>query len=304
MGARVLTLYYHRVQILEKDNNLLCVSPIRFRQQMLYLKHNYPIVRFEDDWTELDTDAVAITFDDGYFDNLQYALPVLEELEIPATIFVSTGTMDQMSELWWDELERLVLVGDNIPPVFQLTDEEFGCVWDTSMWEYKKNCYGGLHYLMKNFINPDKREKWLRQLWNWREMERTVRAENRTISVEDCRKLAGSKMISIGAHTISHPSLASLEAELQELEIKESIERLSEVLGSQITLFSYPFGSPEVDFNDTTIEICRKYGIQKAASTEYKLWNPTVDPYRIPRKVVRDWTLNEFEQKIREYWIE
>lgn len=57
MGARVLTLYYHRVQIVEKDYNLLCVSPIRFKQQMLYLKNYYPIVRFEDDWTELDTDA-------------------------------------------------------------------------------------------------------------------------------------------------------------------------------------------------------------------------------------------------------
>lgn len=304
MGARVLTLYYHRVQIVEKDYNLLCVSPIRFKQQMLYLKNYYPIVRFEDDWTELDTDAVAITFDDGYLDNLQYAQPILEELEIPATIFVSTGTMDQSAELWWDELERLIFVGKNVPSVFHLIDEEFGCIWDTSTWEYKKNCYGGLHYLMKNFINPEKREKWLRQMWDWRGLEREVRSENRTVSAEDCRRLVESKMISIGAHTISHPSLASLEAELQELEIKESIERLSEVLGSQITLFSYPFGSPEVDFNDTTIEICRKYGIQKAASTEYKLWNPTVDPYRIPRKVVRDWTLNEFEQKIREYWIE
>ena len=61
---RVLVLYYHRVNILENDYNLLCVSPIKFRQQMLYLKHNYQIVRFEDDWSLLDSDAVVITFDD------------------------------------------------------------------------------------------------------------------------------------------------------------------------------------------------------------------------------------------------
>ena len=85
---RVLVLYYHRVNVSEMDYNLLCVSPIRFRQQMLYLKNNYQIVRFEDDWNSLDTDAVAVTFDDGYLDNLTYAVPVLEELEVPADLLI------------------------------------------------------------------------------------------------------------------------------------------------------------------------------------------------------------------------
>ena len=106
---KVLTLYYHRINILESDYNLLGVSPIKFRQQMLYLKQNYQIVRFEEDWSLLDQDAVSITFDDGYRDNLEYALPILEELEIPATIFISTGTIKQERELWWDELENLLL---------------------------------------------------------------------------------------------------------------------------------------------------------------------------------------------------
>ena len=107
---RVLTLYYHRVNNLKTDYNLLCVSPIKFRQQMLYLKRNYQIVRFEENWNLLDSDAVAITFDDGYIDNLEYALPILEELEVPATIFISTGTMNQNKELWWDELEQLICI--------------------------------------------------------------------------------------------------------------------------------------------------------------------------------------------------
>ena len=83
----------------------------------------------------MDSDAVAITIDDGYLDNLQYAVPILEELEIPATIFVSTGTMEQDRELWWDELESLLLVGGSFTPFFALEDEEFGCRWDTSTWE-------------------------------------------------------------------------------------------------------------------------------------------------------------------------
>ena len=111
-------------------------------------------------------------------------------------------------------------------------------------------------------------------------------------------------MISIGAHTVSHPSLANLSKEEQETEIKTSIDSLSQILKKKITLFSYPFGGPGIDFNDDTIEICRKYGILKAASTENKLWDTSVNPYRIPRKIVRDWTIGEFGKQIENYWIE
>ena len=131
---RVLTLYYHRTNIPQLDYNLLCVSPIKFRQQMLYLKRNYQIVCFEDDWDDLDLDAVSITFDDGYLDNLKYAVPVLEELEVPATIFVSTGMLEQKKEFWWDELEQLLFVGEDIPREFQLEDNEFQCHWNTSTY--------------------------------------------------------------------------------------------------------------------------------------------------------------------------
>ena len=87
-------------------------------------------------------------------------------------------------------------------------------------------------------------------------------------------------------------------------EIKTSIDTMAHILDQEITLFSYPFGSPGADFNQDTIEICRKFGIQKAASTEHALWNSSTDPYRIPRKVVRDWGLSEFDHKIKDYWNE
>lgn len=303
-GNKVLTLYYHRVNAVDFDYNLLCVSPIKFRQQMLYLKHNYQIVRFEDNWNELDTNAIAITFDDGYADNLKYAVPILEELEIPATIFITTGTMAQSKELWWDELERLLFLGSGFPLAFQLKDDEFSCGWNTSTYEYRKNCYASLHYLMKNFINPQKREDWLMQLWEWRGLKRSVRENNRTVSSYDCRKLAGVKQISIGGHTHSHCSLADLERSEQEAEIGMSIRALENILGKKITLFSYPFGKPLVDFNEETIEICKNCGIVKAATTENALWNSSTNPYKIPRKVVRDWKFDEFAQQIGVYWAE
>lgn len=299
---QVLVLFYHKVNILENDYNLLCVSPIKFRQQMLHLKYNYQISRFEDDWTKLDGRSIVITFDDGYLDNLENAVPILEELEIPATIFITTSTMKQDRELWWDELEYLLLEGDNIPLFFQLDDKEFGCRWRTDTWEYRKNCYFAIHYLMKNFINVTKREEWFAQLWKWRKKERCVRQQNLTLSFNDCKKLAESKMISIGAHTVSHPSLANLKKEEQEFEIKASIDTLESIIKKKITLFSYPFGKLIEDFNKDTIEICKKYGILKAVSTESAIWDCLVDPYQIPRMIVRDWGIEKFEKVLKEYW--
>lgn len=299
---KVLVLFYHRVNLKKKDYHQLCVSSKNFREQIRYLKKHYLLARFEEDWNQLDSDAVVITFDDGYLDNLQFALPILEEFQVPATIFVSTGTMNQQKELWWDELEYLLLNEDHIPIYFQLEDGEFGYRWDTSTREYRENCYKSIHHLMKNFVGPGKREEWMKQLWYWRGLEPEARKENLTVSKEQCMTLAQSKMISIGAHTVNHPSLAVLSRSEQKKEIESSIITLSNILEKQIILFSYPFGSYGANYNEDSIEICQDCGIMKAASTDSLLWNSSMSPYKIPRKVVRNWGLEEFQKKIQEYW--
>lgn len=299
---KVLVLFYHRINVLKKDYHQLCVSPANFRQQMQYLKEHYLIARFDEDWEMLDSDAVVITFDDGYCDNLEFAVPILDELQVPATIFVSTGTMDQLKEMWWDELEALLLVGEHLPTSFRLEDDEFGYIWDTSTWELRLNCYMSIHHLMKNFTGPDKREEWMNQLWHWRGMRRTARKENLTVSEDECRRLVQSQMISVGAHTVNHPSLAVLSREEQDREIRCSIDRLSNILGERVTLFSYPFGSYRANYNEDSIEICKECGIIKAASTDSLLWNPTMNLYQIPRRVVRNWNLDEFKFNIKKYW--
>ena len=267
---KVLILFYHRINMFERDYHQLCVSPENFRDQIQYLKEHYMLVRFEEDWNQLDSDAVVITFDDGYLDNLQFALPILEELQVPATIFVSTGTMEQAKELWWDELEYLLLNGSHLPGYFQLEDSEFGYRWNTGTFEYRENCYRSIHHLMKNFVDPNKREEWMEQLWRWRGLERKARKENLTVSEDECRILARSKMISIGAHTVNHPSLAVLNRAEQEKEIASSIDRLSDILGEQIILFSYPFGSYGANYNEDSIEICKRCGIKTVSYTHLR----------------------------------
>ena len=301
---RVLTLYYHRVAELDDDYNLLAVTPDNFYQQMLFLKKNYPIERFEDNWLENEHDSVVITFDDGYKDNLLNALPILEDLNIPATIFIATGSIQKKIEMWWDELEKYLLIGNNFPDSFTLKDDVFGCTWRTSSREYRINCYQALHYMMKNCISFVQREQWFEQLSEWRKETRRVRNDFQLVNEEDCSLLSKSPLITIGAHTVSHISLGYRDIETQIEEILDSIRELERLVKKKITVFSYPFGNGTIDFNENTIDILKGAGIMKSATTDACLWDCNTNPYRIPRRIVRNWDPFVFESMIKKYWID
>lgn len=301
---KINVLYYHRINDIQNDRNLLCVTPEKFVQQLKFLKHNYNVLRFEEDWNQTDRDSVVITFDDGYMDNLTYALPILESEGVPATVFVSTGNMKKNCELWWDELETVLFRGEYFPKELRLNDNKYGCRWDTATYKQKENCYKALHYMMKNWITVEERESWLEQLWQWRGMEKEQDPEHQTLTKEACVKLSMSKYITIGAHTVNHPALAKLHYEQQEKEIVESVRDLKELLKCGIDMFSYPFGGYGNDFDEETEKICKAAGIKKAAATTPGLWTNGMGQYDIPRNCMRDWGIFEFETKIREIFGE
>ncbi len=302
--SKVNILYYHRINDIQNDRHLLCVTPENFEQQLKFLKHNYNILRFEEDWSQTDRDSIVITFDDGYMDNLTHALPILEGENIPATVFVSTGNMEKNCELWWDELETVLFTGDIFPKELRLKDDTYGCRWDTATYKQRENCYKALHYMMKNWITVDERETWLEQLWKWRSMEKMLEPTHLTLTKDACRKLAMSKYITVGAHTVNHPALAKLPYKQQENEIIDSIRDLEKLLGNEIDMFSYPFGSLGNDFDKETEEICKKAGIKKAAATTSGLWTNGMGHYDIPRNCIRNWGIFEFEAKIRSIFEE
>jgi peptidoglycan/xylan/chitin deacetylase (PgdA/CDA1 family) len=111
LKARAMIIGYHRVVNSTSDVFDICVSPENFAQHMEILQRNYRPISLNQMVSELLTNtlphkSVAVTFDDGYADNLSNAKPLLERFEVPAAVFVSPGNLGQ--EFWWDELERMV----------------------------------------------------------------------------------------------------------------------------------------------------------------------------------------------------
>ena len=106
---------YHRIAHAAVDPWELAVDPDRFEQHLDVLRRTRTPMSLEEfirrlDAGSLPADAVVVTFDDGYADNLFNAKPRLISADIPATVFLSTGYLGRPGEYWWDELARLTLL--------------------------------------------------------------------------------------------------------------------------------------------------------------------------------------------------
>src|SRR5258707_14171950 len=115
-----LILLYHRVNTLDTDPQLLAVSPEPFAAHLdvlqeiarpMPLRDLVAAARAGEDLR----DAVAITFDDGYEDNLLTARPILQQQGVPATIFVATAGLTSRQEFFWDDLDRIFLQPNRLP---------------------------------------------------------------------------------------------------------------------------------------------------------------------------------------------
>ena len=299
--SKVLTLLYHKVNILREDVNLLAVTPEHFYEQMSWIKSKYPIVRFEDDWDLISEDSVCITFDDGYRDNFLNAVPILNELAIPATIFVSTVNIDTPYEMWWDELERNLLVEKDYKKEFCLNDPYWGCTWNVSTKERRRDLYNNLHWIIKNHITVEKCNDWILQLQKWSEYTNVGRSENYSLQTEDLKNI-DMRNITIGAHTVTHPVLSNLNKEKQYEEISISKQKLEEIFKREIKVFSYPYGG-RTEYNEDTLSICSEVGFIKAAANIKGLWDKQTGKYEIPRCIVRNWSLEEFKRNVGLFWI-
>lgn len=297
----VLVLTYHRVTALQSDPQLLAVTPQHFRAHLQFLKNRYPIVRFEDDWSNIKKPAVVITFDDGYADNVLEALPILEDVGVPSAFFVSTGTIGSKKEFWSDELARVVLGNWPFYETFELDEKHYARSWPTRTFADRQTLYRDLHLLMKS-VDVLRRDSWLMRLRQWARAGEEGREENRPMTVAELHRLGRSKWTTVGAHGINHMPLSSMSITDQRKEIEESKMQLESWTGQEVKVFSYPYGQ-RCDYTQTTVDLCKKAGFTKAASNFPGQGHRWTDPYQIPRLVVRNWPIEVFEKHLRKFWI-
>ena len=280
---------YHRVVDLDLDPYSLAVSPKNFDKQIRFLKKYFNIIGMEqlrESLTKgtLPGRSVVITFDDGYYDNLLKAKPILEKYQAPAIFFVTTGMIDKNEEFWWDQLEKIFLSKKVRPKNLELNIGKRYYSWELKTKEHVKTAFKNIYSLFR-YMPSSIRDDALKYLLDWAEVGVEQRDTHRTMNYDEIKELITGGLCSIGAHTMTHCSLAFESLDKQEWEIKESKRRLTEINGEEIYDFAYPFGQKE-DFSSETIKIIKKVGFKSVMTTLSGNVYSSTDLYNMPRRFI------------------
>lgn len=305
-------LMYHQIADLRHDQWALAVSPRHFAEHMQVLTR----LRQPVSLTQLVDDRggaqqalqVAVTFDDGYLDNLVQAKPILEQHAVPATVFVVAAAVGHDREFWWDELDRLLLDEQPLPAELRLRlagrehhwtlrPDDRSDPFFARRGASRTRLHRQLWRRLRALPAPE-REEALASIRAWSGRPTAVRPDRRVMTADEVRHLAEGGLVEIGAHTASHPRLSALPYADQLEDMVSGKRQLEEMISRQVTSFSYPFGG-YLDVASSTISAARNAGFARACTTRKGTVGPATNPLLLPRLYVADWSGDEFERWLR-----
>jgi peptidoglycan/xylan/chitin deacetylase (PgdA/CDA1 family) len=305
----------------------LCVSPEHFEGHLQAIREwGTPLQLDEliDRLTSgtLPPNAVALTFDDGYASILSQARPLLEQYEVPATMFVPTAALAQEREFWWDELERIFLQPGNLPRILELEIDQHDFHWDLGdaafytqeafeanlSWHPSQPAAGPRQRLytelweLLHSADPRLIKEILDKLVDWAHLHPEPRPTHRVITWTDVTDLKDDAWINFGSHGMTHSSLASLPIESQASELRQSKTSLEAAIGRPITSLSYPYGIAR-DYSIETATLAREAGYKMALINSPGVVDRKADLFYLPRCYVGDWEKEQFARQLLQ-WME
>jgi peptidoglycan/xylan/chitin deacetylase (PgdA/CDA1 family) len=296
MSAQPLVLMYHRVGEDACDPFGLVVDARRFRAQLERLGRLADVVTLSELFaaSPRGRPRVAVTFDDGYLDNLEAALPELERAGVPATLFAISGRLGAREECWWDQLEQAFRRGWEGEPAIELEVPHRG-VRIAGGLSSDPRALRELHTLLLG-LPPAEIYPLIDQLRSQLGLPPPV-LERRLMTPAELVRLDASSCFTVGAHTRSHPNLVVLSAAEQLEELAGSRRDLEALLGRDVDCFSYPYGS----YDAVTVAAVREAGFAWAATASPPQGSPATHERAllIGRHNVENWDGYGFEERLR-----
>ena len=250
-GAGVVLLY-HRIASPAYDPWDVAVSEAAFEEHLRYLTADCTVLPLGEliaagRERRLPERAVAVTFDDGYADNLERALPLLERHGVPATIYIATGYIESRREYWSDTLLDALAGSGERPATLELDLGGHRVAASTATEEERRQALLGVIHPALRACERPALESGIAQLREWAGLgdQPVGSAEDplrRPMSAEELTRLNASEAIELGAHTVSHPSMTALSAEANREEVEGSRDYLEKLFGKAPVSFAYPFG--------------------------------------------------------------
>jgi peptidoglycan/xylan/chitin deacetylase (PgdA/CDA1 family) len=275
-------MLYHRVNPAHDPFSVSSVHPRDFEQQLIFLKEHYNVLPLAELWRRvadhtLPPRAVAITFDDGYADNHQFALPLLRKHAVPATLFLASAAAEEREPLWYDR----VLHAFRMTACRQVDFEPLGLA-AASLASIEARRSAAVCCLARLRALPE-RERQDRQ----RELLAALRVRDfgglhgLMMGWSEARQL-DREGFAVEAHTASHPILSRLtHAEAVE-EVSSSKRAIEQQLQKEVRFFAYPNGKRD-DFNEDSKRVLQEAGFHAAFTTAPNKNTAFDDPYALGR---------------------
>ena len=257
------------------------LDPLQFERQLLFLKRCFQVMDLEElvehcRRNDLPERAVAITLDDGYRDNYTQAFPLLRKHALPATLFVTTGSVGNSRVLWHDR----------VFDAFRYTKAQhcqFKRMGNTHFLldsvAAKRECVDATISFAKSLPGPAR-------LAFVEEIEDALQpdlVDGRTpmLSWTEIKEMRAGG-IRIGSHTRTHPILSRIDAVQLRDEIFESKSELESQLRERVTGFAYPNGRLG-DYGVDAVNLLGRAGYRYAVTTQAGFNTVDANPFELKR---------------------
>jgi peptidoglycan/xylan/chitin deacetylase (PgdA/CDA1 family) len=243
-----------------------------FEKTIKFLIANYKIINADELYTLLNKGSrfkkiAHLTIDDGHNSFYEIIFPILRKYNIPATLFVSPKIIAEEKNFWFqldkelnqEKMIKIISVETKIPA--------------------SKLCTIPYHFILKCLTI----ESIQRIIEEYYSLTNTPPVPSQNLSIDRLIEIEKTGLITIGAHTLTHPILSNESDKVTEYEISTSISQLQSILGHSIDYFAYPNGLPNLDFGNREINILRNNNIKLAFSGEARTFNWKSNTNSLPR---------------------
>ncbi len=307
MPRRPLTvLGYHQINTPKflRDTMGWEMTAEAFREQMRYIAtYHHPIGGKElegivaRNWP-VPSNAVAVTFDDGYRDVYDVAFPIMKEFHIPGIVFLTTGPLDTGTSIWTNIVYYYFYLTRKNQVQLKLPDgTTTGCRWNTP--EEKRQCILQINRKLKT-IPQDDMSKVLSVLATSLEIAKNPDPVDLLpmLTWQQVQELQESQLFTIGSHTVNHRILSGCSEELQKKELIDSKGRIEYETQVSCNFLAYPNGQVD-DVTRETVELARTVGYTAAFMftpetpfPERSAWNAPRHPIMTPDIAEFSWLLS------------
>jgi peptidoglycan/xylan/chitin deacetylase (PgdA/CDA1 family) len=299
-------LMYHRVCHARFDPWDLCVTPENFDAHMAGVAAHRAGRRLESFTGNAPLDArgrsIAVTFDDGYADNLINALPALERHDVPATIFIVPSRIGCGREFWWDGLCRAIFSPARLPSRLDLRLDGLVIACDVAPdgsgdaerdASYRADegdpatprqalCLHVWTSLLT--LSPAQQDAAIEALLDWAGVVEPADPGALPLTVDQLAELARHPLITLGNHTETHAPLDLLSPARVRDEILNGGSMLEALTGAPTRLFCFPYGR----LAPSAVDAVRASGATLACECAQGVVTPLTRPYKLPRIQVID----------------